>query len=155
MLNVNELIGFGVGGVSPHRYWRIRNTALVMSGGTPVQFVCVELKWRNIAGGEISVGGTPFASSTATPYVASRAHDNVFSTVNNWQANVVAVGEWIAYDFNSQILPSSLDFALYSGTLQLASIALDFSDNAANWTQHREYTGLSGWVSNTYKNFIV
>lgn len=80
----------------------------------------------------------------------------MFSTANHWQSNVVAVNEWIAYDFNSQILPNSLDFALYaSNSYQIASIALDFSDNAVNWTQHREYTGLSGWVANTYKNFIV
>lgn len=160
MLNRNFLVGLGIGGSGPHRYWRMRNTSQTyLPYPTAYNFACAELKWRDLSGTEISTGGTPFASSSSSGYGPEKAHDGAINFVSGWFASTTSIGEWIAYDFGYPVLPHTLDFSgLAYGTdaWQVDAVAIDFSDNGTDWTQHKEYTGLMGsWVAYSYKNFLL
>lgn len=147
-------------GGGPHRRWRVRNSSQAyLPYPDAYNFACAELKWRNITGTEISTGGTPFASSSASGYTPAAAHDNVINMASMWLANTTNIGEWIAYDFGAPVFPHTLYFSgLPYGTdgWQVDSIAIDFSDNGTDWTQYKEFTGLTGtWAASAYKNFLL
>lgn len=158
MFNRSFLVGCGVGGGSAHRYWRVRNTQQTTVGGSNYNFAVAEIEMRSVSGSSASdlcLGGTAIAGSSSGSYPASNAFDN--NTGTDWIAATTGIGESIGYDFGAPVAPVELwiyPFNLLSAVEQAPALAIDYSDNGTNWTQHLEYTGLT-WVLDTPQAFSL
>lgn len=150
MLNLNELIGFGAGGMGAALYWRVLwtepSTVNPATGLTNAE--CSELEMRDVSGGvNLCTGGTPFASSsTSGDFPVSEAFNGSGGVAGDyWKSNAPALGEYIGYQFSAPVVVT--EFTFYPSYNLYVSrpkgFALERSDNGLAWERVQTWTGLS------------
>jgi len=146
MLNVNELIGFGVGGGLGFAYWRVRATAQTHVGGTPRSFRITEMEYRDAIGGSDQCSG---GVATASTGVAANGFDDELTTI--WSSASTNVGvEWLAYEFIAP--PVVAEIQIYAGTysgqvVQIPEFVVEVSSNGVNWDVAATFSPGNTWTA--------
>lgn len=121
------------------RHWRVHIDRT--NGGVHAAFA--EVIFRDVAGTDLSVGGTAIASSAySADFAASKAFDKDTSVASRWATAVAALPGWIGYIHPIPVQPASV--RLYCdndpnngvGTLPPtdAEVAVEYSiDDGATW----------------------
>ncbi|MDP3124614.1 MAG: discoidin domain-containing protein [Thiobacillus sp.] len=136
MLNLTELIGFGVGGGDAHLYWRLRLTA-----GSGAFFTMYEVEFRASAGGvDQCSGGTAFASYSNPSYPPANAFDNNGGSL--WTTSRQLVGDYIGYQFAAPVSVQQAGYTSY-GVGPCDGLILEYSDDGTTYTPYGEWTGLA------------
>lgn len=166
MLEVNQLIGFGAGGTSAHRWWRVRFTAPFYDGyDYYVGFATLrEVEMRLASGGAdqtllsgiTGVGGTPIASSESGSGPAYGAYDNSLSWSSGQYWAVAFEGPagtaWIGWSFDE---PKAItEIALEFGGYGVASLVIEYSDDGTVWTTTSTHTGPTVYDTG-WKTYLV
>lgn len=132
MLEVNQLVGFGVAGGGSHKFWRVYCTASPYS-----YFGTLEIEMRAAPGGvDLCNGGTAIASGSQSGYSPALAFDG---TTSDWRINTQGVGAWIGYEFPAPVEVKEivmLDAIINS--FPITGARIDFSDDGAQWNPLKE-----------------
>lgn len=147
MLNLNELIGFGVGGDDAHLYWRL----YFPTGSGAETTIANEIEMRDVSGGaDQCSGGTASASTVLGGNSASNAFDNNPSETR-WQSGTGFAAEWIQYHFATPVAVSEFAYTTYAVIIGTAgagpdAIELQYSDNGVDFATLHSFTP-AAWVS--------
>lgn len=143
----------------PHRYWRVMFTD--SSGGVGNNIWLDEVTFRDGAGTDLSVGGTPISNSERPggAYPPSQAFDKTTST-DGWSSIAGALPSWIGY-----VHPTAVDVAYVDITCSDSGSAdpylpapycifVEWSDDGTVW--NRRITWLEGTiaVASTFKAWV-
>lgn len=146
MLEVNNLIGFGVGGGDSHLYWRLNFPTPNASG----DIMITEIEMRAYAGGpDQCVGGTPSQSACEPGYCANVAFDNVITdTSTYWTRDPTG---WIQYQFSSPVDVKQISMVVYAYYINAGppTIELQYSDTGSSFTTVGTWTGITWNVTST------
>ena len=146
MLEINQLIGFGVGDSVGHKFWRVRMTSSCLGAN----FYVPELEFRDTAGGvDLCVGGTPLASSSLSPSeTALNGFDNNLGT--SWvSATKTANVEWLGYSFLAPVDVKQLVWENDSDIFSPTTFNLEYSDNGTDWFLKQSFSGMDWNASST------
>lgn len=179
MLNLTELIGFGVGGGDAHLYWRVYVTQGTLSD-TAIRLS--ELYMYSLAGGaDVTTGGTPFSGYTACDigfgFIGGSAGNSALPfngtqySGESWDGYAIAWGDadntftidcptWIGYQFATPEKIVQFAWAYPGGTLGANSGPTDFhlqwADSPSGpWTTVFTKTGETWTGINQTKTYTV
>lgn len=152
MLNLTELIGFGVGGENAHKHWRIYWTA----PSTPYDYAQVtEMEMRATHGGADQCnGGTATAYASTGSYTPDKAFDNDSSALTGYSSGTASTGGWLAYQFPVPVPVTEISWAsstiFYKGNP--TAFDVQYSDDGLTWITRASFSGLS-WGDPETKTF--
>lgn len=149
MLNLTELIGFGVGGGEAHRYWRFRWPS---SGIGPS-----EMEFRGSSGGadmatDPSKAFGTCRFSSGAPYtwgdLNSRLFDGGSAVV---YSNMGGTEQWVGYDFTTPFALAEVYAVDIYGVTVSATCYVDWADSPDGpWTNHRTFVPPA-----TFDNLVI
>lgn len=151
MLNVNQLIGFGVGGSdNKHKFWRVNMPV----GGPSTYTYVTEITMASSAGGADQCnGGTPSASSSMGTHPPTYAFNNVLSTSDYWQSGADGAC-WLQYEFLSPVSVAEFTVSVYAAAPNIgpSTIELQYSDDGITFTTvfSTSATWTAGSITKTY-----
>lgn len=153
MLEINQLVGFGVDGESAagHNYWRIYYTGADSTGGYQV---CSDLEMRGLVGGsDLTGAGTASASSSEPDFPPANAFDG--STSSTWSSGTTGTGQWFKYDFGIRVNINQIAYLAHILAARgPTGIRLEYSDDDVTWVPVKTWTP-AAWVAGNYQTFNV
>jgi hypothetical protein len=154
------LTGFPVTLTPPpvgHRYWRVNVSAAAAAGGTgTVNVGECEMAIAAAGANQSTVGANAAASSAVGGRGANLAFDASLASTSFWAASA-ALPQWLSYDFgvgNAKTL-YEVRIAVHTLARYPSTFTIEFSDDNAAWTVKNTYTGITTWVVDTYKTFVL
>lgn len=141
---------------TPHRYWRF----VILSSNDPSFVGASEIQLRSYAGGTNEAGSGCVYSASSEYAQGSNTADKAFdgSLITGWSTDALpAFPVMLNIDFGVEhevsIQEVSWMVSDFAPNRAPASMNVQFSDNAIEWSTAWSITGISGWVGNQAKVF--